>query len=73
MLAIPYSEDKPNRPTTPLGLGCDCLRVHYCGHCLHEDREQVIREEFPNCPKHGPMTAKDLVTVYPEGHEHANA
>ena len=38
-----------------------------------EDREQVIREDFPHCPKHGALTTKDLITVYPEGHTHANA
>jgi hypothetical protein len=52
------------------GIGCDCLREHWCGHCMQQNKKQRVFEEDPRCPVHGPMTAKDVITAYPEGHTH---
>jgi hypothetical protein len=54
---------------TRWGIGCDCPRDHFCGHCIQANRGRfLIREDNPCCPKCGTLTAKDVITVYPEGH-----
>jgi hypothetical protein len=61
---------------TRFGLGCECPREHFCGHCLtgypeggaYHSRKTPIAEEYPFCGRHGWLSAKDVITVYPEGH-----
>lgn len=50
--------------------GCDCVpRHHFCGHCLTAGRGSIaILEDYPWCRNCGPLTAKDVITMYPEGH-----
>lgn len=59
------------------GLGCDCKQEHWCGHCLTDPNRQGkassaqrIIEANPVCSYHGRLTAKDVITAYPEGHSH---
>ncbi len=54
---------------TRFGVGCECPREHFCGHCMTAGRARIrISEENARCRNCGPMAAKDVITVYPEGH-----
>lgn len=51
--------------------GCECPRTHYCGHCMENGTRKTVLQENPFCFEHGVLTGKDVVTAYPEGHNHA--
>lgn len=52
------------------GLGCGCYCEHWCGHCTSVGRLQRISEANPICLFHGQLGPKDVITAYPEGHDH---
>jgi hypothetical protein len=52
------------------GVGCFCERHHYCGKCLMENKGHTrILEDNPWCRYHGRVGPKDVVTMYPQGHD----